>query len=160
MVQDRKRKAKRAQKALRRRTARNADQRERKLEEHAQLVNQRQGDDRYSSHEVIPGEGRRIQLSPEMVTALQTQREAFVQKFGREPEPDDPLFFDPNADEPTPLSGGPTAQDTVRAFQDAGVPLSFAYAYLKLGYLVTEHNRHLFSFEELDAFTEAVERHE
>ncbi|MEM9487779.1 MAG: hypothetical protein AAGC55_01475 [Myxococcota bacterium] len=31
-------------------------------------------------------------------------REAFVEKFGREPTADDPLFFDPDADEPRPMN--------------------------------------------------------
>ena len=32
------------------------------------------------------------------------QHAAFVKKFGREPGPTDPVFFDPHCDIPTPLS--------------------------------------------------------
>lgn len=159
VAHDRKRQAERARKAARRRSAREATQRERRAEEHAKLVAVRQGDHRYTQREAVPGEGDRITLSPGLVQDLGAQREAFVQKFGREPEPQDPLFFDPAADEPTPWSG-PSEEELVRTFREAGVPVSFAYAYLELGYLVTEKNRHLFSLEELDAFSEAVERHE
>jgi hypothetical protein len=47
---------------------------------------------------------RRIDLSPEAVEALEEQRRRFVEKFGREPGPHDPVFFNPDADEPEPLS--------------------------------------------------------
>jgi HEPN domain-containing protein len=36
--------------------------------------------------------------------ALEEQLEAFREKFGREPEPEDPVFFDPEADRPTAMS--------------------------------------------------------
>jgi len=42
-------------------------------------------------------------LSPELASALEKQQEAFRRKFGRDPGPDDPVFFDPDADTPQPL---------------------------------------------------------
>ena len=44
-----------------------------------------------------------IPITPEMAEALSLQREAFIAKFGREPGPDDPLLFDPDADTPQPV---------------------------------------------------------
>ena len=35
--------------------------------------------------------------------ALAEQKRAFEEKFGREPTPDDPVFFDPDEDEPTEI---------------------------------------------------------
>ncbi|MFD9860756.1 hypothetical protein [Streptomyces alboflavus] len=35
---------------------------------------------------------------------LEVQEALFRQKFGRDPGPDDPMFFDPDADEPTPMT--------------------------------------------------------
>ena len=46
---------------------------------------------------------REVPLTPDAHEALLQQREAFIEKFGREPGPDDPVFFDPDADTPQPL---------------------------------------------------------
>jgi hypothetical protein len=42
-------------------------------------------------------------LGPEAMDVLKGQREAFEEKFGRPPGPEDPLFFDPTADTPQPI---------------------------------------------------------
>jgi hypothetical protein len=44
---------------------------------------------------------RTIKLPPHVVDALKLQRARFIEKFGREPGPGDPIFFDPEKDEPT-----------------------------------------------------------
>ena len=43
-------------------------------------------------------------MTPEMRDVLLQQREAFKAKFGRYPGPNDPVFFDPDAAEPVPMS--------------------------------------------------------
>jgi HEPN domain-containing protein len=43
-------------------------------------------------------------MSEEEAILLRAQRENFREKFGRDPGPEDPVFFDPEADEPRPLS--------------------------------------------------------
>jgi len=45
-----------------------------------------------------------IQIDDGMYSILQEQRRAFMEKFGREPGPADPVFFDPTCDTPTPLT--------------------------------------------------------
>lgn len=40
----------------------------------------------------------------ERAALLAERRRAFVEKFGRDPLPDEPVFFDPDADMPTPMS--------------------------------------------------------
>ena len=45
-----------------------------------------------------------IKMDDEMYDVLQEQRRAFIKKFGREPGPSDPVFFDPECDTPTPLT--------------------------------------------------------
>jgi hypothetical protein len=42
-------------------------------------------------------------MTPWVHEALLEQRKAFVEKFGREPGPGDPVFFDPDKDVPTPI---------------------------------------------------------
>jgi hypothetical protein len=44
-----------------------------------------------------------VPMTPRVHDALVEQRKAFVKKFGREPGPDDPVFFDPDKDVPTPI---------------------------------------------------------
>jgi hypothetical protein len=43
------------------------------------------------------------EMSEEEATLLRALRENFREKFGRDPGPDDPVFFDPEADQPRPL---------------------------------------------------------
>lgn len=45
-----------------------------------------------------------INLGDSKYLILQEQRRAFVDKFGREPGPSDPVFFDPSFDTPVPLT--------------------------------------------------------
>jgi len=45
-----------------------------------------------------------VHLGEDMCDILQEQRRAFLEKFGREPGPSDPVFFDPDYDTPTPLT--------------------------------------------------------
>ncbi|MCZ7861090.1 hypothetical protein O9X98_06690 [Agrobacterium salinitolerans] len=44
-----------------------------------------------------------IPLSPEAIKLLELQKEKFVIQFGREPGPDDPVFFDVDVETPTQL---------------------------------------------------------
>lgn len=45
-----------------------------------------------------------VQLSEQGMELFKLQEELFREKFGRDPGPEDPIFFDPTADEPQPLS--------------------------------------------------------
>jgi site-specific recombinase XerD len=47
---------------------------------------------------------KRIPLNKDAQEAMKMQLQAFREKFGREPGPDDPVFFDPDQDAPTPLT--------------------------------------------------------
>ena len=44
-----------------------------------------------------------IPITPELKQVLDRQMEMFREKFGREPEANDPIFFDPNSDTPKPM---------------------------------------------------------
>jgi hypothetical protein len=61
----------------------------------------------------------------------------FVKKFGREPGPDDPLFFDPDADTPMPLPATKLRAQMVITMIRAGTPEHLIYAYLRTGLLLT-----------------------
>jgi hypothetical protein len=42
-------------------------------------------------------------MTPRVYEALLEQRKAFIDKFGREPSADDPVFFDPDKSVPTQI---------------------------------------------------------
>jgi hypothetical protein len=54
------------------------------------------------------------------VLALVVQREKFIARFGREPGPDDPIFFDLDEDK--------LREDTANAMRAAGIRLALIYA--------------------------------
>src|SRR5262245_57919468 len=78
-----------------------------------------------------PGPGR---VTPRAAEVLLEQAEAFRKRFGRDPGPNDPVFFDPDADMPRAL---PSVEDEVlAAIHKAGLPPEISYAYKKTGRLI------------------------
>src|SRR5215813_9314450 len=77
-----------------------------------------------------------VQMTPEVHDALLQQREAFRAKFGRDPGPNDPVFFDPDAPEPVPMSAVTIEAETVEAMRKAGTPPQIIYAYKRTGGLL------------------------
>jgi hypothetical protein len=65
--------------------------------------------------------------------ALEEQLRAFRAKFGRDPGPDDPLFFDPDADEPRPLNRATIEAGMVDAMERAGISPAQIYAFQQTG---------------------------
>ena len=62
-----------------------------------------------------------VPMTPLVHQALLDQRKAFIEKFGREPGPDDPVFFDPDKDAPTPIDPARMDEDLEKAIRDAGI---------------------------------------
>ena len=73
-----------------------------------------------------------IPMTPRVHEALLEQRKAFIDKFGREPGPDDPVFFDPDKDVPTPIDPARLDADLEKAIRDAGIDPTKAEAIRKL----------------------------
>lgn len=126
-------------------------------EEHTRLVIQRQGDPAYVQ-QTRTDTGRTIHLRPEEVEMMRAQRNRFIEKLGREPGPDDLVFFDDKADEPTEIDAADMFAHARKAAVQAGIDLGFIDAWEELGYIVTEANQHMFTAHEVEAFGEAVER--
>ncbi|MDQ3973656.1 MAG: hypothetical protein M3276_04875 [Actinomycetota bacterium] len=101
---------------------------------------------------------RQVAVDPKMKEALERQLERFRQKFGRDPGPGDPVFFDPDADQPLPIPPAKAEAAMVEAMEQADVDPALIYAYQHTGLVVTEANRHLLSAEDLAEWQEAVER--
>lgn len=91
---------------------------------------------------------------------LDAQRELFRVKFGREPGPGDPLFFDPDADEPRPLEAEGITADVVRAMEEAGIHPRLIHAYRRTGLLVSEENINRLGPRELAEWRTALEEYD
>ena len=77
---------------------------EKRREAHACLVLRREGDPAFVQ-QTRTDHGRTISWDPDSPTgadlaqAMEEQRQGFIDKFGREPGPEDSLFFDPDSDD-------------------------------------------------------------
>ena len=100
---------------------------------------------------------RSISMSPELEDAFQEQRERFIEKFGREPNYDDPIFFDPDADTPQPYPEEKYTEELIEAMRKAGTDERLIRAYKKTGLIVTEENMDLLTPEEIEGFEDALE---
>lgn len=131
----------------------------------AALVNQRAGDRRFVQR-VTDAQGR-VTVTPgesegsRVTDALRQQQELFRAKFGRDMGPDDPVFFDPDADEPVPVDPGTMMAEVRQEAERMSDPQVRAYllAFADCGYMVTEANQHTFSAHQVEAFMDAVERY-
>jgi hypothetical protein len=88
---------------------------------------------------VTKGRGRKeklprgvVPMTPRVYEALLEQRKAFVEKFGREPGPTDPVFFDPDKDVLTPIDPARFDADLEKAIRDSGIDPAKAEAIRKL----------------------------
>ena len=102
---------------------------------------------------------RSVPMDRETEDLLEQQRAAFVAKFGREPGPRDPVFFDPNSNVPKPLPDN--AIDDVlavltKAAAEIGVDPVLIYAMRKTGRIVTTDNERLIPKSELESWERAV----
>lgn len=89
---------------------------------------------------------REIPITDEMRELLELQKQRFIEKHGRPPGPDDPVF-----DEPTEHVEHRIAE-TMKA---AGIRPALVYAFEKSGVLVTEDNQHMVPTADLENFTKA-----
>lgn len=91
---------------------------------------------------------------------LDAQRGAFRAKFGREPGPGDPLFFDPDADEPRPREAEGVMAELVRAMERAGIHPRLIHACRRTGLLVSEENLDRLGPLELAEWMAALEEYD
>ncbi len=99
-------------------------------------------------------------LSPEAMEVLKKQRPAFIEKFGREPAPGDPVFFDPDAEEPTSRDADAVHQDMIEAMRRSGIDPKLIYAFDKSGLLITEDNVWLADPGEVSEYFAAIALYE
>ena len=104
--------------------------------------------------------GRTVKLDPESMDMMQQQLQAFREKFGREPGPDDPIFFDPDADTPQPFRLEKFLEESTEAMVAAGIRPEIIYAHRKTGGLiVTEENLEKLSAEDIAEWEAAIDEY-
>ncbi len=93
---------------------------------------------------------REIPLTDDLKELLTLQFAAFKEKFGRDPGPNDKVFWD----EPEHVE-----HHLAQAMREANLPPRFIYAFEKTGRLVTESNQHLIPQSELDEWSAACDEY-
>ena len=91
---------------------------------------------------------RSVPITPEVAEVLESQKARFREQFGRDPGPDDPVFFDPDASEPQPLDLEQVQAEFTEAMARAGIDPAKIYAYRRTDLIVTEDNYHLLTEEQ------------
>jgi SEC-C motif len=94
-----------------------------------------------------------VPISDEMANLLQEQRQKYIEKHGREPGPEDKIFFD--MPHPEHLE-----HMMVEDMKKAGINPAIIYAFEKTGRLVTEDNQNLLSDADLDEWQAAIDEYE
>jgi hypothetical protein len=85
----------------------------------------------------------KLKLSPEADAVIRRRLQEFREKFGREPGPEDPIFFDSSSTSPDPVPMNLSEFETqvAEAMRKANVAPQIIYAFKKTGLIVTEASR-------------------
>ena len=102
---------------------------------------------------------QKIKLSPNCIAALKQLKQAFKEKFGREPGPNDPIFFDPDCDVPIPMDEHKFTRELIEAMKRAKLPPEKIYATEKTGFVATEDNWYLLSISQKEEWRTALDEY-
>jgi hypothetical protein len=83
---------------------------------------------------------RAVKMSAATLSIIQSQAQQFRAKFGREPGPNDPIFFNPDSLKPEPFRLDEFTEETEAAMVLAGIRPEIVYAHRKTGLIVSEEN--------------------
>lgn len=97
-----------------------------------------------------------VHLDDHGVDLIERQLQAFRDKFGREPGPSDPVFFDPDADTPQKIPLEKHHAGMLECLREIGAPPEIIYAFNKTDRVVLSDRRHMLTPEELEAWDAAV----
>lgn len=102
---------------------------------------------------------RLIKLDPQEIGGTEHFKQLFREKFGRDPGPDDPLLFDPDADTPQEMSKDKLGQVLAEIAAAAGLAPHFIYAMRRTGLIVTKRNERTIPKEKLDEWNRAIDEY-
>ena len=103
-----------------------------------------------------------IPIDHETAEIIAQQEKLFREQFGRDPGPDDPLFFDPAAATPQFLSDEAQEElwkSLLQAAGDSGIDAAIVYAMNKTGRIVSDANVQLLTDAELQEWNDAVQEY-
>jgi hypothetical protein len=109
--------------------------------------------------QVLTLDSKVVRVDRDQAAALEAQVRRFEEKFGRQPEPDDPLFFDPDADEPQPVPLTSLETETVAMLETAGICPAWIYAYQNTGGLLPRPDGSFASTRDQAEWDEAISRY-
>ena len=79
-------------------------------------------------------------MNAETLAIIEDQLQKFREKFGREPGPKDPIFFNPDSLTPEPFPLEAYLEESTAAMVEAGMRPEIIYAHRKTGLIVTQEN--------------------
>jgi len=106
---------------------------------------------------------KKIKINRQLAEAFEQQKQAFKQKFGRDPGPGDPVFFDPDADEPrfrTEAQIKAMQEQMCETMRSACIDPAVIYAYQVTGRLLTKENKRFLTAEELMEWNDAIHEYQ
>jgi hypothetical protein len=81
---------------------------------------------------------------------------AFAHKFGRLPRGDDPVFFDPDADQPHSLPLSAAQRFRLQVMLETDASPEIVYACCRTGFVVSDDNRSVLPEERLSQWETAI----
>lgn len=75
-----------------------------------------------------------LSIAAALIEIARIRYEAFRERFGRDPEPDEPLLFDPAADQPTAANSSDRVLQVVSAAVLCNVDADIVLNYLGMEY--------------------------
>lgn len=109
--------------------------------------------------QVISRDDKTLRIGPASEDVLRAQIRAFEQKFGRPPGPQDPIFFDPDADEPRPMRRTEMERVHTTMLDAAGICGAWIYAYQHTNGLLPAPDGTFNSETDRSEWQEAVDRY-
>lgn len=103
-----------------------------------------------------------IPINHETAEIIAQRKKLFREQFGREPGPDDPLFFESSVTVPQFLSDESTDEiwkSLLQAVGGSGIDPAIVYAMNKTGRIVTETNVHFLTYAELQEWDDAMDEY-
>lgn len=98
-------------------------------------------------------------MDPELAEAMEQMRLAFIERFGREPGPEDPVFFDNDCDIPTPISESVVTDQLTQMMAAANIDPAKIYATRKTGFFPCADNLDLMSESDKQEWNDAVQEY-
>jgi hypothetical protein len=110
----------------------------------------------------VGGDGNTIPINRDTAEIIAQQKKLFREQFGRDPGPEDPLFFDPGVATAQFLSDESADEvwsSLLQAAGGSGIDPALVYAMNKTGRIVTQQNMRFLTDADLQEWNDAVDEY-